>query len=70
MSNINRDAAANLRDSTITGPAILQMFENLQTQMEVSGAQGVFTQMSFCDEAQNGDLIPEISFSLRAYWEE
>jgi hypothetical protein len=46
------------------------MFENLQTQMEVSGAQGVFTQMSFCDEAQNGDLIPEISFSLRAYWEE
>jgi hypothetical protein len=46
------------------------MFELLESQMEVLGAEGNFTQFQFVQglgDLKEGDLIPEIHLSLRPY---
>jgi len=68
MSSINKASADKIRSSALSGSALLQMFELLETQMETIGAEGQFTQFSFVsdlNDMQPGDLIPELHLSLR-----
>lgn len=69
-SKINKATAARIATSEITGPTLLQMFQNIEAQMEVIGAQGNFIQFSFIGdpgEVKVGDLIPELHLSLRPH---
>lgn len=70
MSRINKTAAEKIRTNAITGSALLQMFELLETQMETLGADGQFIQFSFVSDLKDmkeGDLIPELHLSLRPF---
>lgn len=70
MTRINQIIADRIKGGAITGPALLQMFELLEAQMETVGAQGNFTQFQFVrdiTELKEGDLIPEIHLSLRPF---
>lgn len=70
MSNINPVAAHRMATSQITGEKLLQMFQALEQQMGILGADGQYAQMQFVSdpaEIKEGDVIPELHLSLRTY---
>jgi len=70
MSKINETAATKIKTSALSGSALLQMFQLLESQMETLGAEGQFTQFSFVSDISDmkeGDLIPELHLSLRPF---
>ncbi len=71
-SRINTFAAERLADAP-GGGYLLEMFKAMEAQMAVMQSQGQFSQLSFVSdtsELKEGDLIPELHFSLRVYTSE
>ncbi len=70
MSRINNVAAARLSSADISGPKLLEMFKALEAQMASINSEMNYAQFQFVmdpNEMKEGDLIPEIHFSLRTY---
>lgn len=69
MSKINEQAAARLASGP-GGPYLLEIFKGMEAQMAVWQSEGQFSQLQFVmdpTELKEGDLIPELHFSLRRY---
>ena len=70
MSRINQVAAARLSSGDISGPKLLEMFKALEAQMTAVNSEMNYAQFQFVtnpNEMKEGDLIPEIHFSLRTH---
>lgn len=70
MSKINQAAAVRIVTSLINGPSLLEIFKGIEAQMETLQSPGSFVAFQFLgdeSELKDGDLIPEINFSLRRY---
>jgi len=69
-SLINAEAAARI-SSGPGGAYLIEIFKAMEVQMNVMQSQGQFSQMQFIgndpNELKEGDLIPELHFSLRRY---
>ena len=66
-SRINAIAAERIASAPF-GSYLLEIFKGMEAQMAVMQSQGQFSQLSFIgapDELKEGDLIPELHFSLR-----
>ena len=71
-SCINKAAAERL-SAAPGGGYLLEMFKAMEAQMAVMQSQGQFSQLSFVSdpsELKEGDLIPELHFSLHVYTSE
>ncbi len=71
MSKINPASAERILSSEINGQTLLEIFKGIEAQMEILQAPGSFVAFQFLGEEgelKDGDLIPEINFSLRRYF--
>lgn len=69
VSRINAIAAERISSAPF-GSYLLEIFKGMEAQMAVMQSQGQFSQLSFVgdpSELKEGDLIPELHFSLRTY---
>ncbi len=69
-SRINAVAAERIMTAPAGGKYLLEIFKGMEAQMAVMQSQGQFSQLQFVSdpsELKEGDLIPELHFTLRTY---